>query len=338
MRWLLFACLIVVLSFSSAQVSDFKTTDFTIADNIAKLNYGHDLDNLPILAHNLTDKLDSDVEKFRAIYLWVCQNIRVDGNQGNRVLSKRGRFKNDSIAYKTWNNNYLKNTFKRLFKQKKAVCTGFAYLIKELCFLANIDCEIVNGFARTATTNSETLELANHSWNAVRLNNKWYLADAIWACGYVDNGRFIRDYNDGYFLADPVLFAKSHYPLKKEWLLNDELEDSEFYATPIIYGETYKHNIIPEYPNELVTEVVKNESIKFQLKELKDCDTDKIKLVFFIGKNEYNLKIENLKKEEATITFTSKLKHKGWYDIHLKISNDVVATYTFKVISKENAQ
>lgn len=338
MKWLLFACLIVVLNFSSAQVSDFKTTDFTVADNIAKLNYGHELDNLPILAHKLTHKLDSDVEKFRAIYIWVCENISVDSNQGNKVLNKRRKLKSDSIAYKSWNDNYLNNTFKRLKKQKKAVCTGFAYLIKELCFLINIDCEIINGFARTATTNSESLELANHSWNAVKLNNKWYLADAIWACGYVDNGRFIRDYNDGYFLADPVLFAKSHYPLKKEWLLNNELENSEFYASPIIYGETYKHNIIPEYPKELVTEVVKNESIKFQFKELNNCDINKIKLVFFIGKNEYNLKIENLKKEEATITFTSKLKHKGWYDIHLKINNDIVATYTFKVISKENAQ
>lgn len=338
MKWLLFACLIVVLSFSSAQVSDFKTTDFTVADNIAKLNYGHELDNMPVLAHKLTHKLDSEVEKFRAIYIWVCENIIVDSNQGNKVLNKRRKLKSDSTAYKSWNDNYLDDTFKRLKKKKKAMCTGFAYLIKELCFLVNIDCEIINGFARTATTNSESLELANHSWNAVKLNNKWYLADAIWACGYVDNGRFIRDYNDGYFLADPVLFAKSHYPLKKEWLLNDELEDSEFYASPIIYGETYKHNIIPEYPKELISEVVKNESIKFQLKELNNCDTNKIKLVFFIGKNEYDLKIEDLKKEEATITFTSKLKHKGWYDIHLKINDDIVATYTFKVISKENAQ
>lgn len=328
----------MLFDLSGAQISDFKTTDFTVADNIAKLNYGHELDNMPALAHKLTHKLDSDVEKFRAIYIWVCENISVDSNQGNKVLNKRRKLKSDSTAYKSWNDNYLNNTFKRLQKQKKAVCTGFAYLIKELCFLVNIDCEIINGFARTATTNSESLELANHSWNAVKLNNKWYLADAIWACGYVDNGRFIRDYNDGYFLADPVLFAKSHYPLKKEWLLNDELEDSEFYASPIIYGETYKHNIIPEYPKELISEVVKNESIKFQLKELNNCDTNKIKLVFFIGKNEYDLKIEDLKKEEAIITFTSKLKHKGWYDVHLKVDKDIVATYTFKVISKENAQ
>lgn len=323
---------------SGAQISDFKSTDFTVANNIAKLNYGHELDNLPVLAHKLTHKLDSDVEKFRAIYIWVCENICVDSNQGNKVLNKRRKLKSDSIAYKSWNDNYLDNTFKRLKKQKKAVCTGFAYLIKELCFLVNIDCEIINGFARTATTNSESLELANHSWNAVKLNNKWYLVDAIWASGYIDNGRFIRDYNDGYFLADPVLFAKSHYPIKKEWLLNNELEDSEFNASPIIYGETYKHNIIPEYPKALITEVVKNESIKFQLKELKECDISEIKLVQYIGKNEYLLKIENIKNNDNTITFTSKLKHKGWYDVHLKINNDIVATYTFKVKSKENAQ
>jgi transglutaminase/protease-like cytokinesis protein 3 len=337
-KWL-FLCFIVIQNLCTAQKRDFDTIDFTKANNIVKLNYGHSLENLPLLAYELTSKLDTDVEKFRAIYLWVCQNIKVDANQGNRVLSKRERLKYDSISFKAWNNKYLKNnTFKRLIKQKKAVCTGFAYLIKELCFLVNIDCEIVNGFARTATTNTESLELANHSWNAVNLNNKWYLVDAIWACGYIENGRFIKDYNDGYFLADPVLFAKSHYPLKNEWLLNDELEHSEFYASPIIYGETFKHNIIPEYPKELITEVEKNESIKFQFKELKDCDINKIKLVQYIGENEHNLKIEDIENNNDTITFTSKLKHKGWYDIHLKLNNDIVATYTFKVHSKENAQ
>lgn len=134
MKLWLFVCVIMLFDLSSAQISDFKTTDFTVADNTAKLNYGHELDNLPILAHKLTHKLDSDVEKFRAIYLWVCENISVDSNQGNKVLNKRRKLKSDSIAYKSWNDNYLNNSFKRLKKQKKQCAQVLLTLSKNFVF------------------------------------------------------------------------------------------------------------------------------------------------------------------------------------------------------------
>ena len=67
------------------------------------------------------------------------------------------------------------------------MCTGYAYLIKELCFLANIESEIIDGYARTVRSNIDALDMANHSWNAVKLNNKWYLCDATWSSGYTLN-------------------------------------------------------------------------------------------------------------------------------------------------------
>ncbi|HIC30687.1 MAG TPA: hypothetical protein EYO76_02100, partial [Flavobacteriaceae bacterium] len=136
---------ILILNVAFAQVKDFKSTDFTIADNVAKLNHGKELDNLPLLAHELTYKLDSDVEKFRAIYTWVCSNIKGDLSVSDKVLYKRKKHKNDSLSYTQWNNNYLKKALKKLFKHKKTMCTGYAYLIKQLCFLANIKCEIIDG-------------------------------------------------------------------------------------------------------------------------------------------------------------------------------------------------
>ncbi len=122
-----------------AQVSDFKSIDFTKADNIAKLNDGSRLINLPLLAYELTNDLSTQVEKFRAIYVWVCNNIEGDNSQHRKVSSKRKKFKDDSIAFMKWNNEYKRIAFKKLLKQKKTMCTGYAYLIKELCYLANIE-------------------------------------------------------------------------------------------------------------------------------------------------------------------------------------------------------
>ena len=64
MRNVLTIISVLILNVAFAQVSDFKSIDFTVADNVAKLNNGKNLDNLPLLAHELTYKLDTDVEKF----------------------------------------------------------------------------------------------------------------------------------------------------------------------------------------------------------------------------------------------------------------------------------
>ena len=84
-----------IVKLTIAQVSDFKTINFTRADNIAKLNANASLKNLPLLAYNLTYKLDTDAEKLRAIYTWVCTNIKGDLNQDHKVSKQRKRFKND---------------------------------------------------------------------------------------------------------------------------------------------------------------------------------------------------------------------------------------------------
>lgn len=95
---------ILILNVALAQVSDFKSIDFTVADNIANLKKGRSLDNFPLLAHELTYKLNTDVEKFRAIYTWVCTNIKGDLSVGDKVLHKRKKHKNDSLSYAKWNN------------------------------------------------------------------------------------------------------------------------------------------------------------------------------------------------------------------------------------------
>ena len=125
-----------------AQVSDFKSVNFFKADNMAKLNKGRGLDNFPILVHELTKNLDTEVEKFRAIYTWICTNIKGDSRQDNIVFRKRKKYRNDSIEYIKWNGQYQKTAFKKLLKHQKTMCTGYAYLVKELCFLADIECEI----------------------------------------------------------------------------------------------------------------------------------------------------------------------------------------------------
>ncbi|RAJ13029.1 transglutaminase domain-containing protein [Olleya aquimaris] len=322
----------LLINSAIAQVSDFKSIDFTRADNIAKLHHGSSLDNLPILAHNLTHKLTTDAEKFRAIYFWVCDNIKGDATQDHKISKKRKQFKNDSLGYLQWNNQYKKASFKRLLKHKKTMCTGYAYLLKELCFFANIDCQIVNGYGRSVTSNIDSLDIINHSWNAVKLNKKWYLCDPTWSSGYLLNGNtFVKDFNDGYFLTDPVLFAKNHFPLEKKWYLNDSLKTKTFEVAPIVYGETFEHKIIPTSPSMMHLTSKKDEVVLFSFKTINPVKKEHVSLVQFFGTDAIPFDIYDLEHQDGYISFKTKFKHKGFFDIHLKIENDIVATYTIKV-------
>ncbi|AXT56451.1 hypothetical protein D1815_12015 [Aquimarina sp. AD1] len=319
-------------NYLNAQVSDFKHIDFTRADNIAKLHKGASLENLPLLAHELTNSLPTEVEKFRAIYVWVCQNIKGDNTQFTKVNKKRKKLRQDSISFMRWNHKYKKTAFKKLLKRKKTMCTGYAYLIKELCHLSNITAEIVDGYGRSVESNIKTLEMANHSWNAVLLNNKWYLCDATWSSGYLNEYNvFVRAYNDGYFLTAPPLFGKNHFPIKQKWLLTENITAISFVNAPLVYGETFENNITPIYPQNMDLSINKDQEVIFSFKSNKIVSDKNIALVYYIGIEERTLEIYNKEKSDDIQSFKHTFKNKGIYDTHLKINGDIVATYTINV-------
>lgn len=315
-----------------AQISDFKSIDFTRADNIAKLHHGARLDNLPLLAYKLTNRLPTEVEKFRAIYVWVCHNIKGDHSMTRKISNQRKKLKNNSNAWVQWNNDYKNTVFKKLRKHKKTMCTGYAYLVKELCYLANIECNIVDGYGRTVDANIHELEIANHSWNVVKLDEKWYLCDATWSSGYTVEGNvFVQDYNDGYFLTDPILFGKNHFPLDQKWLLDNNMTSKKFVSEPLVYGETFEQEILPIYPTKMNLSIPKNDEIKFRFKTTKNLLDKNISLVYYSGNSEKKLKIYNIQKENNVISFSYKSKHRGIYDTHLKVNGDIVMTYTLRI-------
>ena len=148
-------------------------------------------------ANSLTLGLETDVEKYRAIYLWVCSNISNDYNFFLKHRKKTERYKGDTLKLEYWNDRFKEKLFKKLLKRQKTICTGYAYMVRELSKLAGLNSQIVNGFGRISTTDIETLDTPNHSWNAVRLNGKWYLSDPTWASGIIDadKGKFKFEYN-----------------------------------------------------------------------------------------------------------------------------------------------
>jgi transglutaminase/protease-like cytokinesis protein 3 len=204
-----------------AQQSDFDGINFWKSEHIAKQYKGAELYNLPKLAYDLTSKLNTEGERFRAIYYWVCHNIRSEFNLMYKNERTRNKLKNDPEALHLWNNQFKKEVFTRLLQKKETLCTGYAYLIKELSELAGLECKIIYGYGEENKAKFENIDAPNHSWNVVKLNGKWYLCDATWSTGFIDMSTFLFEFNydDTYFLMEPSEFVKSHRPIDEKWKL-----------------------------------------------------------------------------------------------------------------------
>lgn len=216
--------LILFLAFvplSMAQRGDFSAVDFTKADALAREYQGEDLRALPILVKKLTAPLNTNVEKFRAIYFWVSHNIRGEHHLALENDKMRRKFHEDTLALEQWNAGFKKEVFKLLVNKKETLCSGYTYLIQKMASLAGIEVAIVEGFGLMNKLKLEDQTIPNHSWNAVKLDGKWYLCDATWAAGYTDMNTYLFqfDYDDQYFLTDPSEFAKTHHPVDSQWAL-----------------------------------------------------------------------------------------------------------------------
>ena len=145
------------------------------------------------LAQRLIQNIDNDSLKVKAIYHWITSNIQYDH-------TFRRRIEGDTTL--TQEPDYV-------VASQKAVCIGYAKLVREMCSLVDIQAVIVEGFVKDDRGNIESEE---HAWNAVKINNNWYLLDATWGA---DNGSFSKKY----FLTAPSVFKENHLPHDPLWQL-----------------------------------------------------------------------------------------------------------------------
>jgi transglutaminase/protease-like cytokinesis protein 3 len=218
-RYLCLRIFFFILAPLTAQQQDFAHIDFTRAEAIARQYRGEDLTNLPVLSHKLTAFLETDVEQFRAIYYWVTHTIAGNNRLQTKNERKSRKLRDSPLELKAWQKAFAQEVIQKLREDKTTVCTGYAYLLQKMATYAGIECVLINGYG--LINSKKQTQNPNHSWNAIKLGNKWYLCDATWAAGYTDvlYDLFEFDYDDRYFLMEPTEFAKTHTPVNESWLL-----------------------------------------------------------------------------------------------------------------------
>ncbi|AXG69641.1 transglutaminase-like superfamily protein [Kordia sp. SMS9] len=320
---------------ATAQISDFDQISFEKADEIALKYKDETLHNLPDLVYKLTSELDTDAERFRAIFKWVCSSVSNNYKLYKRNKRQRYRYKDDPAELNAWNSKFQKIVFKKLLKNRSTICTGYAYLVKELANLADIECEMVHGYGRTSTINLKTLDSPNHSWNAVKLNGKWYLCDPTWASGIPnpETYQFQFDFNGGFFLSDPKIFAVNHHPIDKKWFLMEGKTPSlqDFMDAPIIYNKAYTYFSDHSYPQTLYNAVERNKNINFKLQLQKEIEKEDVNLVIESSFRERKIYPKQVSIQDKSLSIDYKFEFTGFYDVHLYIKDDLISTYTIEV-------
>jgi hypothetical protein len=181
----------------------------------------------------------------------------------------------------------------------------------------------------------------NHSWNAIQLNNKWYLCDATWSGGAydVDLSRYDKKFNDSYFLADPSLFIRNHYPLDSTWtLLTKKPTLNEFLNRPLIYSNAFKYKIETIYPETFDVTAAKGKNISFQFTTHAGESIETVQLYCKeLNTNETvrpsppaNAQDSSAREKycyQVDHTFTTKGKHV----VHILLNNSFALTYTVNV-------
>ena len=329
MKVFVLACSVLLLSSNLfGQREDFAHVDFRKADSIARLYPRYSLYDIRGLAQKLSAPLPSDIEKFRAIYTWTCLNIEND--YALYITNKEKREKTtDREELKKWNKEFNPIVMQTLLKKYKTVCTGYAYIIRELSLHAGLSCEMINGYGRTAQANIGGPGIANHSWYAIQLNNKWYLCDATWSSGSVNaqQKNFVKEYNDCYFLLEPALFVRNHYPSDTTWMLVDAKPTlQEFLNRPLVYNSIFKYPITQLFPETFEVTATKGKAVSFQFSTPAK-----------IGKVELEVEgMSRLTAKSVSLSGLSSVDHvfksRGKYTVHILLDGKYACTYSVTVM------
>ena len=155
------------------------------------------------VARVITSSCEDNIQKIRAIYLWICDNIEYD-------------------------TSYTICSADECFDSKKGVCQAYCELFYHIAKAAGINCEIISGKAKDFTG---YIDKRGHVWLfAYTRENYGILLDPTWGAGSLNGNHFKRRKNCWeWFNVPPEWMVLSHFPNNESYqLIDNPLSMEEF--------------------------------------------------------------------------------------------------------------
>ncbi|XP_029449815.1 kyphoscoliosis peptidase-like isoform X3 [Rhinatrema bivittatum] len=285
-----------------ADSKDFAHVDSHIlhASEQVRSKEGWSLQNL---VHLFTEKAQTDLEKVRAIWIWLCHNIRLYG------VTCVGRFGYDVDGL--FGLSQKVHEPEEVLQTGRGVCSGYASLCRVMCREMGLTCHEVSGYSRCAgyrQGQSFQHKKSNHMWNAIELDGQCYLLDACWGAGTIDLQKrlFIPRYDDFFFLTDPEDFIDTHWPDDPTWqLLQSTVSFEDFEQRVFKTSEFFKLQLYLISPRVSVVKSVHGETtislgcmypMEFNYQLSKQCgniseDVDKMYGILTVSEKSMTLRV-----------------------------------------------
>jgi transglutaminase/protease-like cytokinesis protein 3 len=240
--------------------------------------------NLEELAGIALKKSNNKQEQLEILLNWTYYNISGDSD----------RFFNGGEP----------QNLEETIKKKKGLCVEYTLIFNEYCKLLNLKSLKIDGYVKPFNfQENDKLERENHAWNAVYIDQKWFLCDLFWATTSLNNDNvFINKVNKKYFLSTGDSFIEDHLPCDPIFQLLDNPIKIEAFTNLI---EGYNKGFMKEDSINYNTEIenlLKLNNKNFRLKIARNT--------FKYNKDNPNLLIEELYNSSVEIV-NNKLSNKA---------------------------
>jgi hypothetical protein len=214
----LFISSLIIVNFLSITCYSQEKINYENVDK-AILAFPNSISTTSEVSNFINSNFKSENERIRAIFMWTASNLTYDIENMFAI------------------NFYEKREDKVLkaMKSKMGICEHYASIFSEIAAKSGIRNYIIEGY----TKQNGVTDYMPHAWNAALINNQWYLFDATWGSGYVENDLFVKKINEFYFMMNPTTIIKSHMPFDMLWqFVNYPVTNKEFYANKVNQDST----------------------------------------------------------------------------------------------------
>ena len=250
---------------------------------------------------------DDEFSKVKNIHDWIANNIAYDVS-----------------SYVT--GNLPDPSYIQTLTRKASVCAGYASLFQKMCDIAHIECTTISGYARGYgfdVFKDEDPFKYNHDWNAVYINDCWYLIDVTWDAGYFDGKGFNKIYSTNYLFLESEKMIYTHIPMDDKWqLLAEPVNKSEIVSSPCYRGEYFQYELEVIPGLKKVTTVEDETSIRFNAPEPVHINGI---LIDEKGKEHENMTF--VRKNLAEVQLLIRFPHRGRFRLRLFSSCEEYGIY-----------
>lgn len=222
---------------------------FVLAQKKQKIQKNYDLvdtkmDKMPAeynqsmdsIGNYIKSNFQTESDRIRAVFYWTANSISYDADNMFEVKFDES----------------LQDRTTRAFKAQKGNCFDYSNIFNQLATAVGIKSVVVNGYTKW---NKVKVDNLSHSWNAARIDDKWYLFDSTWGSGYVINGIFTRKLNNDNFKVDPELMINTHMPFDYLWQLREYPISNQEFIEGVYAGDNAKQKF------DFVKEIARSESL-----------------------------------------------------------------------------